>query len=251
MEMVPNQMYLSHVAALIMLQCPDLEKRLFPRGPLFGRLFALILCQVATTYTDWKTFCRYNHYGLRDIPDKETWLETVKLRLHMIIPFWKDYKRKLSKQGCICAMKKFTANLTRTNDGTGCLAGNHATLVMGMLGLLPSWTIDFAVITAKAKPIDWINKNITLEKPLKGAELDWFVASLARSLQVIFPNIKFSLRIMENLMCEAYRHFLAQLRGRVTFNDTLQLDQWAFVFNGQSMMFVSADGSKGNLGTAI
>ena len=103
----------------------------------------------------------------------------------------------------------------------------------------------------KAKPIDWINKNITLEKPLKGAELDPFMASLARSLQVIFHNIKFSLRIMENLMCEAYRHFLAQLRGRVTFNDTLQLDQWAFVFNGQSMMFVSADGSKGNLGTAI
>ena len=52
-------------------------------------------------------------------------------------------------------------------------------------------------------------------------------------------------------MCEAYRHFSAQLRGRVTFNDTLQLDQWAFVYNGQSMTFVSADGSKGDLGTAI
>ena len=148
-------------------------------------------------------------------------------------------------------MKKFSSNLTRTNAGTGCLASNHATLIMGMLGILPSWTIDFAVITAKAKPIDWINKNISMEKPLKGAELDRFLASLARSLQAIFPNIKFSLRIMENLMCEAYRHFSAQLRGRVTFNDTLQLDQWAFVYNGQSMMFVSSDGSQGDLGCAI
>ena len=148
-------------------------------------------------------------------------------------------------------MKKFSADLTRTNAGTGCLASNHATLIMGMLGILPSWTIDFAVITAKAKPIDWINKNIAMEKPLKGAELDRFLASLARSLQAVFPNIKFSLRIMEILMCEAYRHFSAQLRGWVTFNDTLQLDQWAFVYNGQCMMFVSADGPKGDLGVAI
>ena len=160
-------------------------------------------------------------------------------------------KKKPSKQDCICAMKKFSADLTRTNAGTGCLASNHATLIMGMLGLLPSWTIDFAVITAKAKPIDWINKNITMDKPLKGAELDWFLSSLARSLQAIFPDIKFSLRMMENLMCEAYRHFSAQLRGRVTFNDTLQLDQWAFVYDGQCMTFVSADGSKGDLGVAI
>ena len=41
MEMVPNQTYLSRVAALIMLQSPALEKHLFPRGPLFGHLFAL------------------------------------------------------------------------------------------------------------------------------------------------------------------------------------------------------------------
>ena len=40
-------------------------------------------------------------------------------------------------------MKKFTTNI---------LASNHATLIMGMLSLLPPWTIDFAAITNKQNP---------------------------------------------------------------------------------------------------
>ena len=239
------------MATLVMLQSPATDKRIFPRGPLFGRLFARILRGISTSYKGRRQFRRYNHYDPRDIPDEETWENTVHLRVHSIINFWKDYENKPNKQICICAMKKFTADLARTNDGTGCLASNHATLLMGMLGLLPSWTIDFAVITPKAKPIDWINKNIPMEKPLKGTELDRFVASLARSLQAICPKLKFSLRIMENVLCEVYRHFSAQLRGRVTFNDTLTPDQWVFVYNGLCMMFVSRDGSRGDLGAAI
>ena len=56
---------------------------------------------------------------------------------------------------------------------------------MGMLGLLPLWTIDFLVISDKAKPIDWFNKNMPVTKALKGAELDHFVANLGQLLKLV------------------------------------------------------------------
>ena len=199
MEMVPNQTYLSRIAATILIQSPAAEKRVFPRGLRFGHLFAKLLREVFLSYEGEQRFRRFSLYHPREIPDADTWEKTVQQRLHAIVNFWKDYENKPSKQTCISSMKKFTAELIRTNDGTGCLASNHATLIMGMLGLLSLWTIDFAVITAKAKPIEWINDNFTTEKPLKGAELDRFVANLSRSLQSLCPSLTFSLRIMFRL----------------------------------------------------
>ena len=251
MEMVPNQTYLSQIAATILIQSPVGEKCEFPRGSPFGRLFAKPLREVMLSYKGEQGFRRYSLYHPREIPNVDTWEKTVELRLHAIVNFWKDYENKPSKQMCISSMKKFTAELIRTNEGTGCLASNHATLIMGMLGLLPAWTIDFAVITAKAKPIEWINENFSMEKPLKGAELDRFVANLSRSLQAICPNLIFSLRTMENIICEAYRHFSSQLRGRVTFNDTLQPDQWAYVYEQERVTYVTQHGVKGDFGAAI
>ena len=62
MEMVPNQTYLSRVATLVMLQSPAADKRIFPRGPLFGRLFARILRGISISYKGRRQYRRYNHY---------------------------------------------------------------------------------------------------------------------------------------------------------------------------------------------
>ena len=171
--------------------------------------------------------------------------------MHLIFNLWKDYAEKPSNKQAAAVMKGFTKDLERTKQGTGTLASNHATLVMAMLGVTPPWTADFAVIEDNAKSVQWFNNNYPMKKPLKGVELERFVSSLSRSLQQLCPNIKVTLRMMENILCEAYRHLSAENRGRVTFNDSLFPDQLVFCRRGTNVEFVTMDGSKGDLGPAI
>lgn len=135
--------------------------------------------------------------------------------------------------------------------GTGTLASNHVTLAMAMLGITPPWTADYAVITDKAKAVEWFNNNFAMKKRLKGVELDRFVSSLSRSLQQVCPSFRVTLRIMENILCEAYRQFSAENKGRVEFHDTLFKDQLVFRRVGTNVEFLSMDGSRGDLGPAI
>ena len=172
METLPHQTYLSRVATLIMSQSPNDEKKKFPRGPLFGCCFAQILQSVFNTYQGLAGFRWYNYYVPRALPSSETWEGIVKRRMHMIMNLWKDYPERPSKQQAISVMKSFTRDIERTNVGTGKLASNHITLVMSILGITPPWTADFAVITDKAKSIEWFNNQFAMKKLLKGVELE-------------------------------------------------------------------------------
>ena len=77
------------------------------------------------------------------------------------------------------------------------------------------------------------------------------VSSLSRSLQQLCPTVKFTLRLMENVLCKAYRQFSAENRGRVQFNDTLLPEQLLYQQVGTNVQFLAMDGSRGDLGTAI
>ena len=213
METLPHQTYLSRIATLIMIQSPNEEKKKFLRGSLFGRCFAQILQSVFNTNQGSAGFRRYNYYVPRALPSPETWEGIVDRRMHLIMNLWKDYPEWPSKQQAISVMKSFTRDIEKTNVGTGKLASNHVTLVMSMLGVTPPWTADFAVITDKAKSIEWFNNQFAMKKPLKGVELDRMVSSLSRSLQQLCPTIRFTLRLMENVLCEAYREFSAEKPG--------------------------------------
>ena len=49
--------------------------------------------------------------------------------------------------------------------------------------------------------------------------------------------------MMENILCKAFKHFLAVKKGRVTFNDILRPEQLLFVYTSSGMMFYIQDTS--------
>ena len=183
--------------------------------------FAQILQSDFNTYQGPTGFRWCNYYVPCALPSPKTWEGSVDRRMHLIMNLWKDYPERPSKQQAISVMKSFTRDIERTNVGTGKLASNHITLVMSMLGIIPPWTADFAVITDKAKLIEWSNNQFAMKKQLKGVELDRMVSSLSGSLQQLFPTVKFTLHLMENVLCKAYREFSVENQGRVQFNGTL------------------------------
>jgi hypothetical protein len=94
-------------------------------------------------------------------------------------------------------------------EGLGTLGSTHCILQKCLLGLLPIWCLEYAVIAPDARSIVFFNNEFSMQKKLKGQEIDRFCRTVSTRFQTAY-NIPFSLRLLEFFFCKAYRE-LAKL----------------------------------------
>jgi hypothetical protein len=89
-------------------------------------------------------------------------------------------------------------------EGIGPLGANHSIKQKACLGFLPSWCGEMATIDPMLCVVKFFNDKYQLQRKLNRTELDRFMATLLKQLEVVF-NTTFTERIVENVLCKAFR----------------------------------------------
>jgi hypothetical protein len=89
----------------------------------------------------------------------------------------------------------------------------------------------------------FFNERFRLHKKLNKAELDRFFKTLAQRFKVAF-NTPFSRRVLENILCKAYRILNYKVgQRRPKWCDTLVPGQLLFEFKNELLTITYPDGS--------
>lgn len=122
--------------------------------------------------------------------------------------------------------------------GVGVLGISHSVHQKALLGLLPPWCRELAIVEPSSQVIKFVNTRYDLKRKLKGLELDRFFKTWSARFEHLF-GYPFSKRYLENVLCKAYR-VLANEIGN--WYDTIQLGQLVFLFRGDTVVITNADG---------
>ena len=95
-----------------------------------------------------------------------------------------------------------------------------------------------------SRVVKFFNEKYKLRRKLNRTELDRFLSTLSRRLEVVY-NTRFTERIVENVLCKAYRALSNQETKRVvSWCDTLLPGQLLYKFEGKSISVISPSGKK-------
>ena len=214
------------------------------KGCGFGHLLASVLMDLfrdARAAEVPQTFRRFsNHTREPSVPPRAQWEvmchETTVHCMHVFAACSKPAAKKVRSEQC----KKISATICEIWEGVGVLTANHSINQKACLGFLPSWCRDLATVDPNSTVIRFFNEHYELRRKLSRTELDRFLATLSRRLEVVFVCELFTERIIENILCKAFR----VLKGakRANWCDTLLPGQQLFQFKSHCVLVISPNG---------
>jgi hypothetical protein len=246
-QCLPHTCLFFGVVAQIMLEMnPSSLQKIHRRGYGFGHLFATMMVDLfksvrASSKT--QDYRRFNSYKEPTVPQREQWEdmchETTVYCLHVFAAYAKTSSTKQRE----IHYKTISKKLAEIWDGVGVLAASHSILQKSCLGLLPAWCRDFAIMDPENRVVLFFNERFRLHKKLNTAELDRFFKTLAQRFKVAF-NKSFSKRVLENILCKAYRILNYKVGQRQPkWCDTLVPGQLLFEFENELLTITYPDGS--------
>lgn len=207
-QCLPNTTLFHSVACRILLELPT--NRIpsdFRKGFGFGYYTMRIMMDEFHYYRDSgraQTFLRYNNYRQPPIPTRQQWEDKCALTFWYCLHVFSVYGKLTSAKQRAANYAVICNRLSEMWEGCGILAVTHSILQKCLLGLLPLWCLDLAVIGSENKSIKFFNEEFSSERKLKGAEVDRFVCTVSKRFEQKY-RIPFSVRILENFFCKAFR----------------------------------------------
>ena len=180
------------------------------------------------------------------------------LHVFSVCPNPTSAKQRSTQYASICN------RLSEMWEGFGALAVTHSILQKCMLGLLPLWCLDLAVIGSDTRAIRFFNEKFPIQRQIKGAETDRFVRTVSTRFELKYRT-PFSFRLLEIFFCKAYRELtrLLEVSGNITravemigksttqtnqrFCDLLVPSQIIFKSSGLGLLVIFPDGSSTTL----
>ena len=127
-------------------------------------------------------------------------------------------------------------------EGIGPLGANHLINQKACIGFLPAWCRELATVDPTSRVVKFFNDEYQLRRKLNRTELDRFLATLSRRLEVVF-EIQFTDRMVENIFCKAFRALSSNdSRKEIQWCDTLVEGQQIFQFTRDFVLIISSNG---------
>jgi hypothetical protein len=114
------------------------------------------------------------------------------------------YTDASSKKVRAAQYKSICSTISEIWNGVEVLVANHSINQKAFLGLLPPWCRQLASVEPNSRVVKFFNEKYKLRRKLNRIELDRFLATITRRLEVGFDT-EFTERIIENLLCKAFR----------------------------------------------
>jgi hypothetical protein len=148
------------------------------------------------------------------------------------------YTNVSSKKVRAAQYKSICSTISEIWDGVGVLVANHSINQKACIGLLPPWCRQLATVTPNLRVVKFFNEKHKLGRKLNQIELDRFLATITRPLEVGFDT-EFTERIIKNLLCKAFRELSNKDQKKALSScDTLCPTQQIYQFNSTSIVVV-------------
>jgi hypothetical protein len=230
---------------LLQLQ-PSQIPATFRNGYGFGYLLASIivdLFMLTRAAGVPQKYRRYSNYREPSVPVRARWEEmchaTVVYCMHVCAAYAKPSSKKVRAEH----YKKIASTLSDIWEGIGPLGANHSINQKACLGFLPPWCRELATVDPTSRVVKFFNDEFRLRRKLNRTELDRFMATLLKRLEVVFDTT-FTDRIVENILCKAFR-VLSKNNGNkkvLAWCDTLLPGQQIFDFKSNFVLVLSQGG---------
>ena len=186
---------------------------------------------------------RWSNYREPLVPARGRWEEmchaTTVYCLHVCAAYAKPTSKKVRTEH----YKKISHALSDIWEGMGTLGANHSINQKACLGFLPSWCRELATVDPTSRVVKFFNEEYRLRKKLNRTELDRFLATLLKRLEVVFGTT-FTDRIVENILCKAFRCLSDKESQKMieSWCDTLLPGQQLFQFEQNFILVMSPNG---------
>jgi hypothetical protein len=137
---------------------------------------------------------------------------------------------------------KIVATISDIWDGTGTLGANHSINQKACLGFLPAWCREVATVDTSSRVVKFFNEKYKPRRKLNRTELDRFLLTVSRRLEVVFKT-QFTERIVEKVLCKAFCALSKQdAKKGPSWCDTLLPGQLLYKFESNSISVISPSG---------
>jgi hypothetical protein len=179
----------------------------YRKGYGFGFLFASVMVELFMRTRESgirQDCCRFSCYREPLVSTRDRWEEmcheTTFYCLHVFAPYGQPSSKKVRTD----QYEKIARTISDIWDGTGTLGANHSINQKACLGFLPAWCREAATVEPSSRVVKFFNEKCKLRRKLNRTELDRFLLTLSRRLEVVFRT-QFTERIVENVLCKAFR----------------------------------------------
>jgi hypothetical protein len=246
-QVLPHSCMFFGVASKILLQLePSQIPANFRTGYGFGYLLAsiivdLFLASRATGVP--QKYRRWSNYREPLLPARGRWEEMCHATTVYCLHVCAAYAKPSSKKVCSEQYNKISRALSDIWEGIGPLGANHLINQKACLGFLPSWCQDSATVDPTSGVVKFFNDKYQLHKKLTRTELDRFMATLLKRLEVVFGTT-FTDRIVKNVLCKSFRALSHKdsRKKKESWCDTLLPEQQSFRFETNFILVMSPDG---------
>jgi hypothetical protein len=178
------------------------------------------------------------------VPSRERWDEMCHETTVYCLRVFAAYTDASSKKVRVAQHKSICSTISEIWDGVGVLVANHSIKEKACcLGLLPPWCQEqLATVEPNSRVVKFFNEKYKLRRKLNQLELDPFLATITRPLEVGFDT-EFTERIIENLLCKAFRELSNKdQKEALSWCDTLCSTQQIYQFDSNFIVVVYPNG---------
>ena len=221
-QFIPNTTLFHSVACRIFLELPT--DRVLPphfrNGFGFGYYVMKIMIDEFLAYRESgrpQPFFRYNSYRLPVAPTRQQWEDKCALNMWFSLHVFSVFPKPASAKQRENQYATIASRLSEMWEGFGTLAVTHSILQKCLLGLLPCWCMELAIVNSESKAIRFFNHEFRMGRKIKGTETQRFVRTISTRFELKY-HTPFPVRLLENFFCKAYRELarLLALTGSMT-----------------------------------
>lgn len=205
-QVLPNSYVFYGIACQMLLQLhPSKVPKNYRRGYGFGFLIARIAVDAFETFreTDGLQPRRFNSYDDPVVPLRSEWEKQCHRTTVYCLHIWAAHACPTSSKKKMELYQKISHKLSEMWKGVGVLGISHSVHQKALLGLLPPWCRELAIVEPSSRVIKFFNTRYDLKRKLKGLELDRFFKTWSARFEHLF-GYPFSKRYLENVLCKAY-----------------------------------------------
>jgi hypothetical protein len=243
-EVFPNTSYFFGLAACTLLRVRA------SRGPLptkfrgfgFGHAMSLLMNQfylIATQLPSGKRpGRRFSVYNRPPLQEREVWDKRCHHKMVMCLHVHHMHSIVKSRKDKAKIYKSILLSLSGQAPKVGDVIMNHSMALMAQIGLLPAWIREEAVVSPTSKYMKYFCDKFDVDKSLLLAGCEKFVLTVQAAFNSRFPNRKFTVREIENVLCKVFR--LDKSTEHHWFDLFFPL-QNTFSFQGDKILICSPD----------
>ncbi len=245
-QVLPHTCMFFGVASRMLLEVePNQIPSSYRKGYGFGFLLASMMVELFMRTRESgirQDFRRFSCYREPLVPTRDRWEEMAHETTVYCLHVFAAYGQPSSKKVRTDQYKKIVATISDIWDGTGTLGANHSINQKACLGFLPAWCREVATVETSSRVVKFFNEKYKLRRKLNRTELDRFLSTVSRRLEVVFKT-QFTERIVENVLCKTFRALSKQdAKKGPSWCDTLLPGQLLYKFESNYISVISPSG---------